>query len=132
MPTMSTSAPLMKMAMVNAQKAGLKIRPICSFVIRKALLIGPATSPRIAKTIAVVTSETQLATKSLCLCMKEAPCGADHTERPERSQLGRGISQGKPRGRLELSPSHADASVTGPSGLSLPADACVDARRFGR
>ena len=30
---MSTSAPLMKMAMVNAQKAGLKTSPICSLVI---------------------------------------------------------------------------------------------------
>src|SRR5258708_23164642 len=68
-PTMSTSAPLMKMAIVKAQNAGLKIRPICSLVNRKALLIGPATSPRIAKTIEVVTSDTQLATNSLCLAM---------------------------------------------------------------
>ena len=33
MPTMSTRFPLMKIATVNAQKAGLKISPICSFVI---------------------------------------------------------------------------------------------------
>ena len=33
MPTMSTRFPLMKIATVNAQKAGLKIRPICSFVM---------------------------------------------------------------------------------------------------
>ena len=33
MPSASTSAPLMKIAMVNAQNAGLKINPICSFVI---------------------------------------------------------------------------------------------------
>jgi uncharacterized protein YbjQ (UPF0145 family) len=59
----------MKIAIVKAQNAGLKISPICSFVIWNALLIGPATSPRIAKTIEVVTSETQLATKSLCLGM---------------------------------------------------------------
>src|SRR2546429_1605033 len=57
------------MAIVKAQNAGLKINPICSFVIWKALLIGPATSPRMANTIEVVTSETQLATKSLCLFM---------------------------------------------------------------
>ena len=36
MPTTSTSAPLMKIAMVKAQNAGLKIRPICSLVIWKA------------------------------------------------------------------------------------------------
>ncbi len=66
---MSTSAPLMKIAIVNAQNAGLKISPICSFVIWNAVLIGPATSPRIANTIEVVTSDTQLATKSLCFCI---------------------------------------------------------------
>src|SRR5512134_2206830 len=60
MPTASTSAPLMKMAIVNAQNAGLKIRPICSFVMWNALLIGEAMSPRIANTIDVVTSDTQL------------------------------------------------------------------------
>jgi hypothetical protein len=57
----------MKMAMVNAQNAGLKIRPICSFVIWKALLIGEAMSPRIANTIDVVTSDTQLTKNSLDL-----------------------------------------------------------------
>ena len=65
MPSASTSAPLMKIAIVNAQNAGLKIKPICSLVIRNALLIGAATSPRIANTIDVVTSDTQLARKSL-------------------------------------------------------------------
>ena len=63
-------APLMKMAMVNAQNAGLKINPICSLVNWNALLIGPATSPRIANTMEVVTSDTQLATNSLCLGMQ--------------------------------------------------------------
>src|SRR3954465_13668196 len=72
MPTMSTSAPLIKMAIVNAQNAGLKISPICSLVSWKALLMGAAISPRIAKTIAVVTSEIQLATKSLRLLMKSS------------------------------------------------------------
>jgi hypothetical protein len=33
MPTTSTRLPLMKMAIVNAQNAGLKTRPICSLVI---------------------------------------------------------------------------------------------------
>src|SRR4029078_400683 len=72
MPTASTSAPLMKMATVNAQKAGLKISPICSFVIRNAALMAGATSPRMANTIDVVTSDTQLATKSFCLCMRSS------------------------------------------------------------
>src|SRR5688572_20016942 len=67
MPTASTSAPLMKMATVNAQKAGLKIRPICSLVNRNAALMAGATSPRMANTIDVVTSDTQLATKSFPL-----------------------------------------------------------------
>src|SRR5688572_8228914 len=67
MPTASTSAPLMKIATVNAQKAGLKISPICSLVSRNAALMAGATSPRMAKTIDVVTSDTQLATNSFCL-----------------------------------------------------------------
>ena len=33
MPTMSMRLPLMKMAIVNAQNAGLNTSPICSFVI---------------------------------------------------------------------------------------------------
>ena len=86
MPMTSTSAPLMKIAMVKAQNAGLKIRPICSFVIWNALLIGPATSPRIAKTIEVVTSDTQLATKSLflfiCSSENQRPLIAALTGRP--------------------------------------------------
>ena len=69
-PTASTSAPLMKMAMVNAQNAGLKIRPICSFVIWNALLIDVAMSPRIANTMDVVTSETQLTRNSFRFCIR--------------------------------------------------------------
>ena len=32
MPSTSTSAPVMKIAIVNAQNAGLKMSPSCSFV----------------------------------------------------------------------------------------------------
>jgi hypothetical protein len=35
MPTMSTRLPLMKMAIVNAQNAGLNTSPICSLVMWK-------------------------------------------------------------------------------------------------
>ena len=59
----------MKIARVNARNAGLKTRPICSFVIWNALVIGPAMSPRMAKTMAAVPIEIQLATKSRCLFM---------------------------------------------------------------
>jgi len=44
MPTTSTRLPLMKMAIVNAQKAGLKISPICSLVMWNAWLSEPAMS----------------------------------------------------------------------------------------
>ena len=64
-------------AIVKAQKAGLNTRPSCSFVSWKAPLIGPATSPRMANTIEVVTSDTQLATNSLCLFMPGLRCAAD-------------------------------------------------------
>src|SRR5512138_2677586 len=52
------------MAIAKAQKAGLKTRPSCSLVMWKAALIALATSPRIAKDIDVVTSETALTVKS--------------------------------------------------------------------
>jgi hypothetical protein len=68
-PTRSTSAPLMKIATVKAQNAGLKISPICSLVNWNAALSAGAISPRMANTIEVVTSDTQLATKSFCLFM---------------------------------------------------------------
>src|SRR2546425_13348831 len=68
-PTVSTRPPLMKIATVNAQNAGLQIVAICSFVSWNAILMAASTSPRIANTIDVVTSDTQLATKSLCLFM---------------------------------------------------------------
>ena len=57
----------MKMAIVNAQNAGLNTSPICSFVMWNARLSGPATSPRMANTIDAVAIERQLATNSLCL-----------------------------------------------------------------
>ena len=66
MPTMSTRLPLMKMAIVNAQKAGLKTSPICSLVMWNAWLSGPAMSPRMANTIEAVAIDRQLATNSLC------------------------------------------------------------------
>src|SRR5688500_18581285 len=77
MPTASTSAPLMKIATVNAQKAGLMISPICSLVSWNAALIAGATSPGMAKTIDVVTSDTQLATNSFCLSISVQCEGVD-------------------------------------------------------
>ena len=67
MPTTSTRLPLMKIAMVNAQNAGLKTSPICSFRDMERLAQGPATSPRMANTIDAVPIERQLATNtSVC------------------------------------------------------------------
>ena len=72
MPTTSTSAPLTKMATVNAQNAGLQMRPICCADNWNAALIAGSISPRIAKTIDVVTSEMQLATNSRDVFMCES------------------------------------------------------------
>src|SRR6188768_4508734 len=71
MPTTSTSAPLTKIAIVNAQNAGLQIRPICWAESWKAALIAGSMSPRIAKTIDVVTREMQLATNSRDVFMSQ-------------------------------------------------------------
>ena len=58
--------------MVNAKNAGLNTRPICSFVMWNAALIGPATSPRIAKTIAAVPIEMQLAINNFLLSISSS------------------------------------------------------------
>jgi hypothetical protein len=58
------------MEIVKAQNAGLQIVPIWPLVSWKVALIAVSTSPRIANTIAVVTSDMQLATNSLCLGMR--------------------------------------------------------------
>jgi len=69
MPTTSTSAPLIRIEIVKHQNAGLKISPSCSLLRWNAAAMSLAMSPRIAKTIDVVTSEMQLAMKSLLLSM---------------------------------------------------------------
>ena len=75
MPTTSTRLPLMKMAIVNAQNAGLNTSPICSLVMWNDWLSGPATSPRMANTIDAVPIERQLATNSFCLFIQPPGAG---------------------------------------------------------
>ena len=67
----------MKMAIVNAQNAGLNTSPICSFVMWNDWLSGPATSPRMANTIDAVAMDRQLATNSCCFFIRPpgAPAG---------------------------------------------------------
>src|SRR5260370_38940538 len=68
-PTASMIKALMKIATVNPQKAGPQINPICSLVKWNAALNDDSTSPRMAKTMDVVSSDRQLVTNSLCLFM---------------------------------------------------------------
>src|SRR4051794_33916991 len=71
--------------MVNAQKAGLQIVPICLALIWNVLLIAPSMSPRMANTMDVVTSETQLARNSLPLCIDPPGAPIDVARRCERA-----------------------------------------------
>jgi hypothetical protein len=62
----------MKIATVNAQNAGLQIRPIWPAVSWNASLMAGSISPRTANTMAVVTNDTQLVTKSFDLFIRGA------------------------------------------------------------
>ncbi len=76
-PSQSTSEPATMIESVKPQKAGERIAPICSLVRWKSTVRASAMSPRIENIIDVVTSETQLATKSLRLFMRRPPRDAE-------------------------------------------------------
>ena len=59
----------MMMDQVKPQKAGLRMKPICSFDKWKSAPKESRISPRIEKTIDVVTRAIQLATKSFLVFM---------------------------------------------------------------
>ena len=88
MPTMSMRLPLTKMAIVNAQNAGLNTSPICSLVIWKARLSGPAMSPRMANTTDAVAIDRQLATNNRCRFIKHLSTTSARNGPPTRTRSG--------------------------------------------